>query len=140
MASKDKLTLFLQKVQKTDTCWIWIAAKDKAGYGKFRLTENNTTAHRAAYILFKGLLAKGLVIDHLCRNKSCVNPEHLEAVPQLTNLERGINVPSMIHKVKTHCPKGHEYSGDNLKLHKSGRHCKICQRNNLKNWRKVRGG
>lgn len=126
---------FWNKVQKSifpDACWLWTAAKDKMGYGKYR----QTLAHRISYSLIKGKIKRGLVIDHLCRNKSCVNPGHLEAVTQKLNLERSIAVLSTLNKNKTHCPKGHAYSGANLKLTKTGRHCRVCQKHNLKKWYK----
>ena len=83
--------------------------------------------HRVAYQLLKGDLVDGLVIDHLCKNRSCVNPNHLEQVTNKTNLDRGRSF--LHHKEKTHCPQGHEYNEGNTYETATGwRQCKICQR------------
>jgi hypothetical protein len=73
-------------------------------------------AHRVAYERAHGLLPKGLVIDHLCRNKACVNVEHLEAVTQRENQLRGVNTFAVINSQKTHCVHGHPFSGKNLRV------------------------
>lgn len=84
---------FLSKVDKrADGCWHWTAALMPNGYGYFRVStprRRMVYAHRAAYELLVGPIPDGMVIDHLCRNKSCVNPEHLEVVTQGENVRRG---------------------------------------------------
>lgn len=76
-----------------DGCWEWQGVVDKGGYGKFSATFNGkrrwTGAHRAAWLAFKGPLLGDLVIDHLCRNRRCVNPDHLEPVTNAVNCQRG---------------------------------------------------
>jgi len=115
---------FWEKVQKTEDCWLWTAAQIGSGYGQFRLG-GYAYAHRYSYELHKGKIPEGLHIDHLCRVKNCVNPDHLEAVSPGENLRRGIRTNQ--HKGKTHCIRGHEFSGDNLILGKNGgRHCRTC--------------
>lgn len=69
---------FLSKVNKTETCWIWISAKNKVGYGYFGYNRKVCKAHRISYELYKGQIPKGLVVRHICNNPSCVNPNHLE--------------------------------------------------------------
>lgn len=94
----------------------------------FWYKEKNTKAHRAAYELLIAPIPNDKVIDHLCRNPSCVNPDHLEVVTQRENILRGIG-PSAIHARKTHCPRGHPYSGDNLYISPNRqRRCRTCQR------------
>ena len=74
------LSRFWCKVIKTGNCWEWAAGKDKDGYGQFNIKGKNIRAHRFAYELLKEDIPTGLVIDHLCRKSSCVNPDHMEVV------------------------------------------------------------
>lgn len=103
---------FWEKVQKgtspTD-CWLWLSGKQPSGYGNFLVNPETIGAHVYAYRLLKGPVPKGLELDHLCRNPSCVNPAHLEPVTHRENCLRGEGI-SARHARKTHCPKGHEYS------------------------------
>lgn len=87
---------FLSKIKKTDSCWEWTAYIHPGGYGRFGVTiapksKKIVYAHRFSYELFNGDIPEGKVIDHLCRNRSCVNPEHLELVDTYTNNIRGLN-------------------------------------------------
>ena len=72
-------------------CWIWTGAIHKSGYGQIKWKGKSTVAHRVMYTIFKGEIPKGLVIDHLCNIKKCVNPEHLEAVTTSENTQRAWN-------------------------------------------------
>ena len=89
MKIKDIRDRFWEKVQKTDSCWIWKAGLDKDGYGQFSVRFKNFRAHRFAFFLVKGGIDTGLVIDHLCKNKNCVNPNHLELTTVCENSRRG---------------------------------------------------
>lgn len=124
MDIKQKI-LSLVKVDKNSECWVWQGKKDKKrGYGK---TSEGLLAHRVCFTAFAGQIPDGLVLDHLCRNTSCVNPEHLEAVTQGENVRRGLAGENS--RRKTECPKGHPLSGDNLvpyKLKIGKRQCLIC--------------
>ena len=123
----DVLERFMVKVDKhadgcaccplETGCWVWIASLSAKGYGRFGLLGRNRLAYNVAYELFVGPIPDGLTLDHLCRNRACVNPDHLEAVPMRTNLERGM-WPANRHK--THCRSGHPLP--------SSRKCLVCQR------------
>ena len=86
---------FWPKVKKTNNCWLWLGFKNREGYGMFYLG-NTTTAHRVSYMIKHGSIPEGLHIDHLCRIRDCVNPDHLEAVTPSVNVKRGGN------SIKTH--------------------------------------
>lgn len=117
---------FWPKVDKTPTCWIWTGARHGMGYGNFFATKY-MLAHRFSYELANGPIPDGLTLDHLCRNRLCVNPDHLEPVTIRENLMRGIG-PSAIAARTTHCPKGHEYSGLNIYWAKNGKRiCRLCR-------------
>lgn len=123
---------FWEKVQKTDTCWLWTAAADGYGYG--RLTTNGSTrapgAHRVAYELMVGPIPDGLTIDHLCRVKLCVNPAHLEVVTRAENARRGAIDSRPNRPLKTHCKYGHEFTPENTYWRPAGdgRNCRTCLR------------
>lgn len=107
-------------------CWLWVGSRDGAGYGHFGLDRRVEKAHRVAYELRVGPIPKGLALDHLCRNTSCVNPTHLEPVTSRVNSLRGVGVGAVNAK-KTHCPKGHEYTPENTYSYKpTFRQCRIC--------------
>ncbi len=94
-------------------CWQWTGSLIWHGYGHFSITRKKATgAHRYAYELLVGPIPDGLEIDHLCRNRGCVNPLHLEAVTATTNKLRG-TAPPALNAVKSHCKRGHEFTPEN---------------------------
>ena len=128
-------------------CWEWTKAirNKKFGYGVFWYNGKNVYAHRAALLLHKNIpLKTNKCADHLCRNRKCVNPSHLEMVSFRENILRGESLPSRNAK-KQFCPRGHELSGENLYLHKSKsgclrRHCRSCRELNDLKRRTYTGG
>ena len=135
------LKRFFNKIEQTNNCWNWIGGKQTNGYGMFWTGKELVLSHRFSYELFKDKIPKGYTIDHLCRNRVCVNPEHLEVVTQKINVLRGNSFCS-INSKKTHCPKGHELKGDNLDkthLKRGKRSCKICaQIREKRRWIKIK--
>ena len=124
----DTLERFFSKVEVTDSCWLWVGGSNKWGYGKFYVDSRTLRAHRVSYAWFYGDLPDypELELDHTCRIRLCVNPEHLEPVTCGVNIRRGET--GLYQKVRTHCPQDHEYSVDNTTIYKGGRQCKECHR------------
>lgn len=117
---------FWLKVDKTETCWNWTGATRGDGHGHLVRDGRWTGAHRYAYQITRGPIPTGLVIDHLCRNGLCVNPDHLEPVTQRVNTLRGVGFAAR-NAVKTHCPQGHEYTPENTYLsRRNQRTCRTC--------------
>jgi hypothetical protein len=105
-------------------CWNWTGQRDRDGYAKFRDERGKTArAHRWAYRFFKGDVLEDLHLDHLCRNRSCVNPEHLEPVTNAENVRRG----AVVRASASHCANGHLWADDNERRNSAGyRYCKSC--------------
>ena len=134
MAMQTLEERFWPKVEKTEECWNWKASLNGRGYGQIGVVINgkpkNCVAHRIAYELVKGPIPEGLTLDHLCRNRLCVNPDHLEPVTNKENIMRGTGM-SVINSKKTHCPQGHPLIKGNLipnKLKQGVRRCLTCAR------------
>lgn len=109
-------------------CWQWLGyVNPRTGYGQFQLRKGEPVlAHRMAYELFVGAIPDGAQLDHLCRNRQCVNPKHLEPVTCQENLLRG-DTRAAANSAKTHCPKGHPYDEVNTYQRSNGqRGCRQC--------------
>lgn len=111
-------------------CWLWTASRDSKGYaqiGRGGRGAGIVRAHRAMYEALRGPCPVGLVADHKCRVRHCINPDHLEFVTNRENILRGTGFAAR-HAVKTHCPKGHEYTPENTSMYKTERRCRECHR------------
>ena len=114
---------FWDKVNKTDTCWLWTASKGSKGYGMFRVNGRLYGAHKWSYIMAHGEVdTDGMEVHHSCENPSCVNPEHLSLKTNSTH--------RYLHEIHrdTHCKRGHEFTEENTKHSPGHRQCRICNR------------
>jgi hypothetical protein len=119
-------------------CWLWGGTLSSYGYGIFLIKSSTSksgfmarAAHRICYEFYKGKVPEGLDLDHKCRVRCCVNPEHLEPVTRQVNLLRGVGIPAVFAK-RTHCNNGHPFGGQNLIIDGGFRRCRTC-----KNARKI---
>lgn len=118
-----------------NNCWEWRKGRAPYGYGKVSVKHAKsgvclqTSAHRVYYQLINGFIDRSLVIDHLCKNPPCINPDHLEAVTQWENNARGTGITANNIR-KTKCDNGHEFTKENTGIHeKTGwRYCRVCSR------------
>lgn len=111
-------------------CWLWDGAVDPNGYGRFSVESKARLAHKFYYEFLNGPVPEGLELDHKCRNPSCVNPDHLEAVSHKTNCLRGVGVIALRawNKNKTHCRNGHPFDEANTYAYGNERRCRVCTR------------
>lgn len=130
---------FLAKIsyEPNSGCWLWEGAHNNAGYAAFWFEKRSHTAHRFLYERLFGQ-QRGFEIDHLCRVRCCVNPDHLEPVTKEENNRRRVGL-GLVNRRKTHCKKGHELSGENLEVIQLGdgikkRRCIICRNANQRSY------
>lgn len=133
--STDIVNRMLERSDATETGCIQFKTTGRGGYGYISINNHLKLAHRVAYELNGGVIPQGYQIDHLCRNRACINPDHLEPVTPKENSIRGATgfATGRRNKSKTHCPKGHEYSTENTYTYIKNdkyviRECRICRR------------
>lgn len=141
-------------------CWPWALSLDRYGYGRFNVTiahgkKAYTGAHRAMWLATRGDIPDGLMVDHLCRNRACINPSHMELVTNRVNVERGatplanrteLGLPAhrtnATYRLGDSCKRGHELIGANLHLYNRGdyvvRVCRACRGARTRNWKQQR--
>lgn len=134
---------FLNKVHKTTSCWFWIGSTNGVGYGEIRISNKKYYAHRWSYEFYRNVtIPAGMQIDHLCRNRSCVNPDHLEIVTCRENVLRGLAAGPHPERMKTHCNRGHLYDAENSydRPDGKGRNCKQCVRERAREYMRRKEG
>lgn len=140
MTYKTALSRFIDKIDIAENgCWNWTAALSPNGYGVLGIDGRTIKAHRFAYEYFVGQIPPELEIDHLCRNRICSNPAHLEPVTHYENLIRGNKRPS---SHSNYCKHGHLYTQDNTYYHPNrvGRECVACRSEQRRKWREKNNG
>ncbi len=115
-----------RRSKRVEGCILWTGCRGASGYGSITFNAKTYTAHSFVWQLKYGPIPKGLQIDHLCRNRGCINTEHMELVTLKENVLRGIGITA-INAKKTHCIYGHEFNTENTYITRQGfRRCKIC--------------
>jgi hypothetical protein len=129
---------FLAKVNKTDTCWLWTGSTNGVGYGEMRIAYKKMYAHRWSFEFYNQTkIPAKHQIDHLCRNRGCVNPKHLEAVTQRVNIQRGETAQPKPYMVKEYCSNGHPYAENSyVRKDGKGRNCIACVRNRSREYQR----
>jgi len=136
LVTKTLLDALENKFTVDDGCWLWHASMDHGGYGRIRRDRRNLLAHRVVYELLVGPIPEGKHLDHLCRVRNCVRPDHLEAVDNRTNILRGEGVTALNAR-KTHCKRGHEFNDSNTYVIPSGRACRRCAIDRAARWKRA---
>lgn len=121
-------------------CWNWQGPINGGGYATCSLHGKTRKVHRLIYEWERAPIPDGLTLDHLCRNRACVNPDHMEPVTNRVNILRGESFSATLAR-QTHCKHGHPFSGDNLEIDRDGfRRCITCRRQRQKKrWRRLYG-
>lgn len=139
----DDLTArIMRKIKKqpgplNSPCWV-VSGTNAEGYGQIRVDGVNRGLHRVAYEVWIGGIPDGLHIDHLCRNRACCNPQHLEPVSVRENSLRGNTLPAANAR-KVACPYGHPYDAENTSVIAGKRNCRTCNRERMRRRRIERG-
>lgn len=131
---------FWERVEKTETCWLWNGPLNSRGYGRVsRRAQGHEYAHRVAWMESRGPIPEGLSIDHLCRNRRCVNPAHMELVTLAENTRRNLS-PTMFASQSGTCTRGHDLTapGSTYKNGKGTQICRVCFRDRYQRNERIR--
>lgn len=125
MSARNTVETFLARVRKRQGCWLYQGYLRPDGYGYARHDNKKVLLHRFVYEATKGSIPQGLVLDHLCRNRSCINPDHLEPVTHQTNILRGVGRAAEQAR-QTSCFRGHPFDEENTVRYGSNRRRRFC--------------
>lgn len=137
----EKLHINSNTLKSPSGCWEWQGSRNHGGYARMTFRGNsNTRVHRIMYEVFKGKIPYTIVINHKCRVRHCINPDHLELKTIGENVLMGETLPAK-QLLRTHCPRGHEYNEENTYITKvGGRDCRPCGREQAREYRRRRSG
>jgi hypothetical protein len=121
--TESEIARFNSKWIKQGDCHVWTGTKDRYGYGQLGFRRATRASHRVAMFLAGKAIPDGYVVNHICCNRLCVNPQHLEAIPASDNWRKDSRTASYVNSQKTHCPKGHPYD----RKYAGQRYCSICE-------------
>lgn len=128
-----------RRIQKTPTCWLWRGTMSNSGYGQMYYAGRAWRAHRLTLLAYGVIVPDGMVVDHICRKRNCVNPAHLRIVDTRTNSIENSNGASARNIAKTICSSGHAYTAENTYRYPDGsRRCRICARASSRKIRRQR--
>ena len=127
---KDRDRLWSYALADGSGCWVWQLALSESGYGRIWVGDKALRPHRFAYEIVKGPIPEELELDHLCRLRACINPNHLEAVTHLENMRRGEAPPPPRYALRAYCKRGHAFTKANTYITptRSARGCRACNR------------
>lgn len=126
-ADEARFWVKVDRPEDEDECWWWLASRNRYGYGQVRVGDQVRPAHIVSWELITGRRVKpGMFLDHLCRNRWCTNPRHLEQVTPKVNTLRGEG-PTATNARKTHCVAGHRFTKSNTGYDRGNRYCRACR-------------
>ena len=123
MTAEEEARFKAKTVATPTGCWLWQGPLDRDGYGSFYFRRFNRRAHRVGWFLANGPIAQGLVVNHTCRNRHCVNPQHLQLVTASENALKDSSSAPYVNSQKKTCPRGHPYD----RQYGRQRYCSICE-------------
>lgn len=135
---ESQIKSFNERIDKSNECWNWIGHVENGGYGIFKTKKKQYKSHRVSYKIHHGNMPIDMAIDHICRNRTCVRPDHLRLVTFVQNVKENTISPCWKNSVKTHCKWGHKFTPENTNSNGNRRRCRVCKRRDEKGRKRVK--